>query len=509
MWFHAITEKINQWKGDLIMAQKNKSMNIINMLCIATAFLVTLPLLLLGYFDYPFADDWSLGKFTFQAVKNGDYIVGILRQVVNTVILWREKGEPRFSAVFLAALQPGIWGEHFYRITPWIMIGSLFFAEILFCTYFFQDKERQNRKQILPVVIPSLLIQILCVPYPTETFYWYVGSVNYTFIFSLSLILLYLFLRLIENGMKKRKIIFFVLTGGVLAVIVGGNNYATSLSSACIFVSLSLFLLFKNKRAFFRTAPITFLTVVGLVICIVAPGNQVRLHDEFGGATTGVVYAISMSLWRTFTNIYSWTSLKIIIMMILIAPFMWKATGRLVYRFHYPVLFTVFTFGIYASQITATMYVDGSTGGGRMADILYYAYHVWVLLNEGYWLGWLRRRKLSEKFSGLMKAKTWIDQRLAVWFLTGGIILAGTVGILELKTLSTYRACVWLVKGYARDYAQSWEERLAVLKDDSVKEVYFDPLPGYQELVFYADLEFEWIEKACAEYYDKDFVRLK
>lgn len=144
-----------------------------------------------------------------------------------------------------------------------------------------------------------------------------------------------------------------------------------------------------------------------------------------------------------------------------------------------------------------------------MADILYYAYHVWVLLNEGYWLGWLRRRKLLEKFSGLAKVKMWVDQRLALWFLTGGIILAGTVGVLELKTLSTYRACVWLVKGYARDYAQAWEGRLAVLKDDSVKEVYFDPLPGYKELVFYADLEFEWIERACAEYYDKDFVELK
>ena len=85
------------------------------------------------------------------------------------------------------------------------------------------------------------------------------------------------------------------------------------------------------------------------------------------------------------------------------------------------------------------------------------------------------------------------------------------VGALELKSLSTYRACVWLVKGYAFDYAQAWEARLEVLKDDLIQEVYFDPLPGYEELVFYTDLQQgeNWVNKACAEYYNKEYVGLK
>ena len=487
------------------MDRKEKDIKIINIQCMLSMIAITLPLLMLGHFDYPSADDWSLGKLTSQAVKNGEGIIGVLKQAVQSVLLWREKGEPRFSAAFLGTLQPGIWGEHFYRITPWIMIGSLIFSEILLCAYLFKSGG------VLPVMVPSLLIQILCVPYPVESFYWYVGSVNYTFAFGLSLFLLYLFLRLKEGDMKKGKKIFFMIFGGALAFVVGGNNYSASLSSTCVFISLSLLYLCKDRKAFIRTLPITIMVTIGLVICLVAPGNQIRLNDEFGGTTTGAAYAIWMSVWRSAMNMYSWTSLKIIIMIILIAPFLWRALKNVAWAFRYPFVFTMFTFGIYASQIVATMYVDGSTGGRRMADILYYGYHVWMLLNEGYWIGWLQRQRFTERLPVLPHVKKWVGQRLLLWFCAGCIILAGTIGVTELKTLSTYRACAWLLKGYAKDYAQAWEERLVVLKDDSVREVYFDPLPGYEELVFYTDLQYgdNWVNRACADYYDKEYVGLK
>lgn len=493
------------------MNKKENTTKLINILCVTVTVLVVLPLLILGHFDYPSADDWSLGKLTSQAVKNGEGIIGVLKQAVNTVFVWREKGEPRYANAFFGALQPGIFGEHFYRITPWIMIGSLFVFEILLCVYLLGDRSGGNRKFVLPIIIPSLVIQILCVPYPVETFYWWTGSINYTFIFALSLFLLILFLILRRGKTTKSQTLFLICISVIIAAVIGGDSYAASLSAVCLFAALSFWLLLRDRRAFLRTIPITVTTSAGLALCLIAPGNQIRLNEEFGGTTTGAVYAIWMSLWRTFTNIYSWTEIKILIMMLLIAPFLWKALKTVQYTFRYPILFTLFTFGIYASQIVATMYVDGSTGGRRMADILYYGYHVWVLLNEGYWIGWIQRRKWVEQCSVLMHLRNLLNRRLTLWFCVGGIILAGTVGIRELKTLSTYRACVWLVKGYARDYAQAWEERLEILKDDSVKEVYFDPLPGYEELIFYTDLKYgdNWVNKACAEYYNKEYVGLK
>ena len=84
-------------------------------------------------------------------------------------------------------------------------------------------------------------------------------------------------------------------------------------------------------------------------------------------------------------------------------------------------------------------------------------------------------------------------------------------GLTEIKMTSTYRACAWLIKGYAKDYETAWAERLIILKDEEVKEVYFDPLPGYEELVFYADFQpgENWVNNACEVYYEKDYIGLK
>lgn len=484
---------------------------IINILCIFICLAVITPLLMMGKYNYPSADDWSFGASTVQVINNGGNLWDVLCEAFDVAILWREKGEPRYANAFLGALQPGIWGEHFYSITPWIMLSSIVLSEIIFSFYLLQDKEGKNKKWILPIVIPTLTIQILCVPYPEETFYWYTGAVNYTFIFSLSLVLLTIFLKLKEGNCKKRTTALLMLTGSVIAIFVGGDSYAASLSSVCIFCSFSLWMIWKDKKAFLRTLPITAITTAGLLICLVAPGNQVRLQQEFGGTTTGAVNAVFMSLFRTASNIYSWTSLKIIIMVILVIPFLWIALKNVDFSFRFPLLFSIFTFGIYASQIVATMYVDGTTGGGRMADVLYYAYHVWILINVGYWIGWIQRKPFRIKEEIIAKLEPIISRHILKWFLVVGSVLFTVICILELQHLSTYKACAWMINGYAQEYAQAWENRLVILKDDSLKKVYFEPLPGYEELVFYADLQKgeDWVNKACADYYQKDYVGLK
>ena len=506
----AMTDNAVGRKEKADMEQQEKRYRQIGWLCIAAAVLTVLPLLVMGHYNYPSADDWSFGASTSRCFREGGSFADIVREAVRVVLLWRTKGEPRYANAFLGALQPGIYGEHFYRVVPWLMIGSLFASELFLGSFLLKSKE--SRAALLPILIPSLLLQILCVPYPVETFYWYTGAVNYTFIFSLSVVLLTLFLMLAKGGMGKAATAVCILAGVIVAVFVGGDSYAASLSSVCLFFSLSALLLWKDRRALLRTLPITVVTTVGMAGCLIAPGNQARLATEGGGSTTGAGYAVWMSLVRTATNIWSWTSLKIVCYLLLAAPFLWMATGHMELRFRRPLLFTLFTFGIYASQITATMYVDGSTGGRRMADVLYYAYHLWLLLNAGYWIGWLRRQRFMQGREKLEKWKGRIRKGLLQWFLLCGVLLAGVLCATELKTLSTYRACVWLVKGSAADYAKAWEERLTVLKDETVTNVVFAPLPGYEDLVYYADFQQDdtnWVNRACAEYYGKTSVRLE
>lgn len=65
---------------------------------------------------------------------------------------------------------------------------------------------------------------------------------------------------------------------------------------------------------------------------------------------------------------------------------------------------------------------------------------------------------------------------------------------------------------WAQAYGVGWEERLKVLKDDSVKNPVFTLL-NYVELLMYTDLQPEngyvWANSACAEYYGKESVTVE
>ena len=195
--------------------------------------------------------------------------------------------------------------------------------------------------------------------------------------------------------------------------------------------------------------------------------------------------AIWLSLERTFMNIISWTNLKVLLMLLVVFPFLWKAVSNMNYAFRFPGLFTALSFGVYSSQATATIYVDGTMGGGRQGAILWYFYVLWMVANVLYWCGWIAKRD-------------------AIAAKAEKAVLFGNV-----QSTTSYRAYRMWKNGWAQAYGAGWEDRLKVLKDDSVKNPVFTPL-NYVELIMYTDLQPEdgyvWVNSACAEYYGKESV---
>lgn len=92
-----------------------------------------------------------------------------------------------------------------------------------------------------------------------------------------------------------------------------------------------------------------------------------------------------------------------ILLLLLVLPFAWKAVRRMRYSFRMPAAFTMLSFGVYSSQATATLYVDNNMGGGRQCAILWYFYVLWIVANEIYWCGWIAGRILKPE-----RARRWI-----------------------------------------------------------------------------------------------------
>lgn len=503
----------------------------INLCCIAAVGVVILPLLLVAQYNFPSADDWSYGREAFWALQDGAGIMTVFQLAFETMAKHYTDWEGRFMNAFFASLQPGIWGENYYGIVAWLMLGGLIGGELILFRILLGGGGRNNRLLWIPVAVPTLILQILYTPSVVESFYWYTGAVNYTFVFGLSMILTALFLKLELGALRGWRFGLTAAAAGVLSVMVGGDNFSTSLSVFLFMVSTYMLLpVFCGgtpsgkpvydgavlRRIAGRTWYLVLLEGGSLLACVLAPGNTSRLEKNFGGGVAGSLPGATYgALLRSFTNLYSWTNLKVLLMILLILPFVWKAVGNLDYTFRYPGVFTLVTFALYASQIAPTMYVDGTTGGGRMAAILYYSCHVWTVGNVCYWAGWLHKRRArrpagSEKDSlaaGVLRRHFLIPYCAVV-----GVMLIGVIYTQDLKTLSSYKAYRDWRQGWAKQYAREWEERLTVLHDESITEVEFAPLSVYPETILYTDLQDEegytWVNKACANYYGKKYVHI-
>ncbi|MCM1534969.1 MAG: DUF6056 family protein [Clostridium sp.] len=262
---------------------KKINLIIINIACILALLVVLLPLFMIAQYDYPSADDWSYGAAGYKALTNGDGIFGVIVSAVATSKTSYMNWEGRFSNSFLASLQPGIWGEKCYGIVAWLMLGSVIFSEIFLCRSLLKMKSTEKTGGLcIPIVVPVLILQILYCPSPKESFYWYTGAINYTFIYGISLVLLSLFINLSMADYPKWKYITLSVISCFLAILVGGDNFGTSLSCTLTLFILSALFFFLNKKAFKRTWFLTVVMTVSLLICIFAPGNRNRVSGNFG-----------------------------------------------------------------------------------------------------------------------------------------------------------------------------------------------------------------------------------
>lgn len=490
------------------MDRKKLERILINVMFALALIMVAFPLLLIAKYNFPSADDWSYGALGYHALKNGEGLFGVIRAAVVTVKESYVEWEGRFSNAFFAALQPGIWGERYYGIVGWLMIGSIIVSEIYLCSSLLKKYAKgRGRWLYLPIIVPSLILQLLYNPAPEESFYWYTGAVNYTFVYGLSLILLGLFIKLGSEEYKTGGYFWRAAVACILAVLVGGDNYSTSLSCLLTLLLLSALFLLSDRRAFYRTWFVTAIVGISLLICVLAPGNMVRLGNY--GAVIGKKRAIMMSLQYSLRLIYAQSAdVKTALMILLILPFLWEAVKSMDYSFRFPLLFTIVTFCLHASQATPNMYVEKGMHSGRAMGILFFSCHVWIVGNVGYWVGWISRQtgvsEIIDKICGIA------GKYLLVYSVLVGILFAGRICRSGGRSFAAYQG--WQ-RGEPQQYAKEWEARLEVLHDDNVKEVYFPPISKRPPMIMYTDLETPdghpavvWVNSACAQYYDKDVV---
>ena len=93
---------------------------------LAVLLALVLPLLALAPCAVPAGDDYSYGTETHRAWRETGSVPAAVAAAGRTVAQTWHGWQGTFSAVFLMALQPAVFAERLYAITPYLMLTALF-----------------------------------------------------------------------------------------------------------------------------------------------------------------------------------------------------------------------------------------------------------------------------------------------------------------------------------------------------------------------------------------------
>ena len=481
---------------------KNKNIkNKILIAIISVLFIIMIiPLFYISKYNHSCADDYTYGKTTYKVFQNTHSLIEVIKTTDKQVKDMYNNWQGTYSAMFIMAIQPAVFGEQYYFLTTIIILGmfiiaNLYLLKIIFKYYF----EIKDNLVYLITALSVILFSVAFVPFPVEAFYWFNGSIFYTFYYSIMLILIGIILKLIKEESNK-KATLNTIVAAILAIFLGGGNYTTGLLINLILACIELILIFKKDKKAINIGIIFIISMTGFFISIIAPGNALR-QETVNNQGVKVAIRESFNYARVFLRLFLKDSSKWLF--ILLIPILYKIVKKTEFKFKWPAAFTIISICIYAAQFTPPLYAQGFAPG-RLLNIIYYSIYWLVLLNLAYWIGYINTKIDIEKH---LKS---INYKKIIIFV---IIILGLISIsLDFKITNIYTAMNSLVSGEAEQYDKEIQARMKVYEDDKIKNVEFDELTVKPRLLFFSDIkedENNWENQQAALFYNKTKVKLK
>lgn len=456
-----------------------------------------IPLLIIAYYNVMCADDYSYGKMAHQAYMECHSILACLKAAMKRVQLSYFEWQGTYSAIFLMALQPGIISEQLYFLTTYFVLflyigGTIYFSRVLF---------RKGLDMDIHLVIIILAIFFICtiqwIPAPSQAFYWYNGSIYYMGFHG---IMMFYFGLLLKNILNDKCSILVMVSSLVIGFILGGGNYVTALLT----MELSLMLIFicwkSKKNRIVRLIIPVIVNGVGFFISVIAPGNQIR-QQYFLDTKLDVWKSILYSFINGISCINSWMNIWIVLGLALLVPFVWRVVTRVSCEWRYPGLVIIFSFCIFASSFTPTLYALGSAGAGRVQNIRYVYFIIMLFVDLFYIEGWISKQLEMQL---LMTEKVSRYYILLILFCLG----SSFIFMPDKGNLISYSAMRSLFVGEAKMYKQEADDRIAVLNENgNIAELKGFTVRPY--VLYFDDITEDvndWRNQAVANWYGKEKV---
>lgn len=500
-------QKIYKWVTPKLLAILLTIGNVISLI----------PLLQIARFNYPSADDYTNGSRCYHIWQSEHSFLKVLIEAFSRMtdewLTWRGC----FTSSFLSALPPNIWGEKMYFLTSYLVLGVLSVA-VMFFFYELMVKGLGvdcYACHSISMITIFIMIQCMGIPGRAESFYWYSGAINYTFLFGLTLFFYGMLISIVVSGTKRKGI--RLTLASVLGFLVAGGNQMTMLNVAVILVTVAVFVSVSKQWNKYRKLWIPMVSFgFGFLVGVAAPGNFVRASASSG---MNPIKAICTSFYYCLDlMINQWTTWSVILLIICMVPIFWYMWENVKFEFPCPFLVVVFGYCLVSAMATPPLFILGNIEAGRIQGLMFLMYVLVLVLCVGYVTGWARCKWEDAQ----KKGKRVCEEKNRPWGIHGCQCILGCICFFLFGSLlfvipephyyTVTSAMADMRDGAAAIYREELEERTQLYHDEKGKSLVVKPLSSQPRLLFFSDIDKDpedWKNQGVCRYYGLNSVAVE
>lgn len=518
-------------KRKRLSPEKSCDLRRLSYLLIVIYALSLIPVLVIGKYDYPSADDFSMGLGTRLVYEATGSLLAVAGKILSETVRYYRTWIGYFTSCLFTTVSPATFGEAWYALTPAVILLALHVGVAVFFYVLMEKALGMNRYARRCMTVLALFLMVQRMPEGSlrvEAFYWYSGAGNYTLTFSAGLLYLAFYVLSVCGVSSRSRSLFLVLTC-IMGFLAGGGNYLSALSFAVVSV---LFAVYLVKRKIGRLLPAAFY-LCGFAVSCLSPGNRIRGGEAEG---YGALKSILLSLYYTLSYpLNQWMNWAVLLILALAGVIFWMGFAEIEFsganakaggaaasekagngaqavqlRFAAPFPAAVLAYGIVSCVVTPALYAQGNMDAGRIQSTFWLHAVLVLLLLEWYLVGGLYRRFSKEQnasaASCLRNGAGGFVRAILLFFIVFSLL--AVKGNPDFYTGTS--AVSELLDGSAAQYGRENEERLRILKNPREQDAVLPRYTVQPSLLYFEDVSEDpddWINQKMSEYYGKNSIR--
>ena len=249
---------------------------------VVISFLLLLPMLKIGFYNHPTADDFGYSAGTYHVYNETHSIPLVIKEAFVDSIEMCSEWQGLYTAAFVQALQPAIFGVRYYAFTSIISIATIWIPVFLFFYYTLCVRLKWNKLQTfsLASIICTVMTQFL--PSAVEGLYWFNGAMNYTLFWGMLIVLMTIYFSFDTN---KSKVIWSlkVTMASILAFLISGGNYVPAFEALIVeFIFIVVLITIRNRKSMVGVGISFLFGSFGFFLSVTSPGVAVRQSENQG-----------------------------------------------------------------------------------------------------------------------------------------------------------------------------------------------------------------------------------